>query len=1513
MAAMGCVPAFAAGAATTTTLTMTSGGATVASGGTVVLPAKVTLTATVVAGATPVTKGTVKFCNGTAPVCSDINLIGTAQLTAAGTASLTFVPPITPPNTATPPVTTPHSYTAVFLPTTADLGSTSAVSTLYVSGTFPTTSVLTSVQTATNPPPYIYTLTDTVTATTQAYPTGTVTFYDTSDVLTPASAGPPAVPATYLALGTAPIVSGSSTFVLKAQPLVTSSNLPRYLAVGDLNGDGIPDIAVSDFGINPTTNHSTVDIYFGNGDGTFTAGPILNVSTGNGPQFTVLGDFNNDGCLDIISESYTANSLYLFLNTKTNGVCTGTFGAVKTITNAAIYGPGGIGVGDFNGDGNLDIVVANNSSPSTNPSTGTTSNIFFGDGTGNFTLGGNLTPGGTINPQFFAIGDYNGDGFPDIAVANNATNTINIYLNSGTGTFTLKQTLATTAGNIIILPADVNKDGKIDLVVSTSSTTAPINVWTGNGDGTFTAAANPPATGASYASVAVADFNGDGNVDIITTTNPNNGTDGNVSVLLGNGNGTFQAPTATQSDEGLDTLSLAVGDFNGDGYADVALANFSSNNLAIYTAGYQTTGTATANLPGVTLYGATVNPHLADAVFPTNAIYTTSTSNTVPLIPNILPGTAPSESLTMTATPVTTDYGQQVALQATFTYINLGPSYQPNGGTVTFYQVATNGNLTSLGTATLGTVANPGCSTVTAGTPSVTTTTCISTLLNTTTLPIGADKLEVSYNLVAPPALPAAPATNGANANFTGLISPTVNVTVGQVSGSGDTVTAAPNPTAYGDPDVLTFCIPVGTGTNLGANVPSGSVQFSVGTPAVNLNGPVTIGTTPTTVNGVSCYVATTTTSALPVGSDTVTATFTAGANSGYASAAPTVPVSVAKAPITNPIDPLLSQSFTATTTPATNPTTQAFGKPVTLTYTVPVAMGNTPPTGPVVFTNGTTTLGTCTTFTAGTTVNGITPYSCSLATSALPVGNPDTVTATYTTNDPNYAGGAPALTAPVIVTPSAAGGNLTATPATPFSGAPVTITETLLPVNGVCPTAPVSFYNGGTLANNVDTGGTLITASTGANPSTVSPVPATGTPTSCVASIQTTSLPVGTNNIFATEPAAGSFSAVGSGPAVVTVGQNPGTNDTVTVSPSPTTFGSPTTLTFCIPVVAGAALPTGTVTFTVGGVTVVSTPASPITISQAPTNGCYLATTTTTNLPVGAPTTVTGTYTPGPTSGYGPGAPKGTVTVAPVNPISVVTYGPANPTCSVTLVTLTDTITPVNGVIPTGTVQFYTNTGPIGAPVTITAANNGVATLQIALPCGTTGIYAIFTGNSPYGTSTAPTVPLNLANFTIAATPPAQTVNPGDTTVYTVSLSGAGGVAYTSPVTLTATGLPPGATVTFGTTTYVPGVGPTPTSMTIVTSPTVAMVKPTRGGSDIYYGLLLLPLLGIRRIRKKIRTLPRGIAYGLAALVVLAGLGAMTGCQGGYFGGPPQTYVITVTGTSGTLSHSTTVTLTVE
>jgi hypothetical protein len=109
------------------------------------------------------------------------------------------------------------------------------------------------------------------------------------------------------------------------------------------------------------------------------------------------------------------------------------------------------------------------------------------------------------------------------------------------------------------------------------------------------------------------------------------------------------------------------------------------------------------------------------------------------------------------------------------------------------------------------------------------------------------------------------------------------------------------------------------------------------------------------------------------------------------------------------------------------------------------------------------------------------------------------------------------------------------------------------------------------------------------------------------------------------------------------------------------------------------------------------------------------------------------------------------------------------------------------------------------------------------------------------------------------------------------------------------------------------PGQGPTTTTMTVVPSPTFAMTKPSRGANQIYYGLLLLPLLGLGKVRRKLRSLPKGVSYCLAAVVFLSGLGAVTGCGGGYYGPQPKTCTITITGTSGALTHSTTVTVTVR
>jgi predicted thioesterase len=648
------------------------------------------------------------------------------------------------------------------------------------------------------------------------------------------------------------------------------------------------------------------------------------------------------------------------------------------------------------------------------------------------------------------------------------------------------------------------------------------------------------------------------------------------------------------------------------------------------------------------------------------------------------------------------------------------------------------------------------------------------------------------------------------------------------------------------NPDPAVF----GTTVTITDTVPTVGGVAPTGTVTFTNNG-TTIGTAPI-INGV----ATLTTTTLPVGSDPISGAY--GGDGNYA-------------PITaGPVNEIITTGNTTPVLGATpNPTT--FGTPVTITESIPGINGVTP-TGTVNFFDNGTAIGT------GTVTNGV----ATLVTSTLPIGT-DPITATYS-GDKNY-GTANSGPLNVVVNKAAPADTVVGAPNPSNSGTQVTLTFTVPPVNGVPPTGVVTFYNGTT-------------------PIGTGTVNASG-----IATLTTSSLPIGTDTITAKYPGDNTY-APASPTTTLTVNAVPGTGDTLTASPNPTVFGNPVTLTFCIPVVSGAAVPTGTVTFSVGGTTI----NTPVTIGTTPVNGCYVATTTTSNLPVGAPTTVTGTYAPGPASGYGPDAPTAPVTVAPVNPTSVITYTPTSPTCSSTLVTLTDTITPVNGVVPTGTVQFYATVNgvvtPIGTPQTVVPP--GVATLTIALPCGTTGIYGIYTGLSPYGTSTTPTVPLSLADFTISVTPTAQTVNPGDTAVSTVNLAGVGGVAYTSPVTLTATGLPPGATVTFGTPTLVPGIGPTPTTMTIVTSPTVALNRPSHG-NGIYYGLLLLPLLGIRRIRRKIRALPRGITYCLAALLLLGGLGAVTGCSGGYFGGGPNAFTITVTGTSGTVTHSTTVTLTVE
>ncbi len=892
-------------------------------------------------------------------------------------------------------------------------------------------------------------------------------------------------------------------------------------------------------------------------------------------------------------------------------------------------------------------------------------------------------------------------------------------------------------------------------------------------------------------------------------------------------------------------------------------------------------GTATTN-NGVATITTSALPAGTDPITATyagDANYATVASGPVNQVVNTANGSA-----TLAAGPNPATYGTPVTLTETITPIN---GICPAGPT-TFYNN--------------GTVIGTGALTLTNGS-------CVATL-TTSTLPVGTDSITATV-----------PASNG----FTNIISGPVALVINKANGP-DTLTSSPNPSVFGSTVTITDTIPTVAGV-----APTGTVNFySFG---------VLIGTATVNANGI----ATITTATLPVGTDSLTGVYLGDSNYAQVTTAP------------------VNQVVTAISTVATlaaGPNPANFGTTVTITETIPVT-NSTPATGTVTFFSNGTQIGT------GTLINGI----ATITTNTLPVGT-DAITATYP-GDTNYT---KVSSGPVneIINKANGADKLTVNPDPAQFGTLVTMVDSIPTVGGVVPTGTVTFYNNGvaigtatvdstgkaTLTSTtlpigtdpitatfngdgnyapvtvgpvnetITVGNTIPVLSATPNPSTfgttvtltesipgINGITPTGSVTftyigttlgtatvvNGVATLKTSTLPIGTDPVSATYTGDSTYAPASSGPLNLVITRAAPT-DTLTASPNPSTFGGVVTLTFTVPPVNGV-VPTGTVSF-YNGTTLLGT---------ATINASGVGTVTTTALPYGTDTVVA--QYPG-DNNYAPAAPTVAVIVNPVKPISVVTVPPTPPVCG-TSVTITDTITTVNGVALGGTVQFFVNGVAFGNPIPVPASD--VVTLTTSsLPCTTDVITAVYTppAGSPYLPSTGGPTTINVQNpdFTITATPPNQTVNPGDSTTYTVSLSGLN-TPFTSPVTLTATGLPPGATVSFANPTYIPNAGPTSTTMTIVTSPTQAMLQHPKGGgiNGVYYGLLLLPLLGVSRIRRKIRALPKGIAYCLAAMALLGGLGAMTGCGGGYFGPAPTTYTITITGTSGTLVHSTTVTLTVR
>ena len=348
-----------------------------------------------------------------------------------------------------------------------------------------------------------------------------------------------------------------SPFSFNQTPYATGTN-PTAVISEDFNKDGKLDLAIAN------TGAGTVSILLGNGDGTFTAAQSSPLAAGTNPQALVAGDLNGDGNVDLAVANSLDNTVSVFLG---NGDGSFQAGVTNTVGNY----PFSVAAGDFNGDGIPDLAVANQNGHSVS--------ILLGNGNGTFQAAVAYSVG-TTDVANVAVGDFDKDGKLDLAVTNPSSDSVWILPGVGDGTFQAPVAYATgNAGDhpIAVTALDFNGDSSLDLAV-TNLNAKTVAILLGNGDGTFRPRV-PYSTTTDFfigpSAMTTGDFNGDGKADLAITDQEDN----SASILLGNGDGTFQSPLEFPT--GNFATGVAAGDFNGDGRLDLAVANHHDNTVSV--------------------------------------------------------------------------------------------------------------------------------------------------------------------------------------------------------------------------------------------------------------------------------------------------------------------------------------------------------------------------------------------------------------------------------------------------------------------------------------------------------------------------------------------------------------------------------------------------------------------------------------------------------------------------------------------------------------------------------------------------------------------------------------------------------------------------------------------------------------------------------------------------------------------------------------------------------------------
>jgi len=858
------------------------------------------------------------------------------------------------------------------------------------------------------------------------------------------------------------MVQQSSLSFLPAVTYDSGGYIAQSVKIADVNGDGKPDIVVANWW--DTNNVGVVGILLGNGDGTFR--PVATYETGGATNYSVVvTDVNGDGKLDLVVSSCAA----------TADTCGSAEGVVSvllgngdgTFQHAMSFGSGAlvgaqVAVADVNGDGKPDIIATNFQGETNGDGTAA---VFLGNGDGTF-RSPVLYDSGAPGANVVRVADVNGDGVPDLLVANGcfyycagggALTALSVLLGNGDGTFRPAVTYPTggkESGWVTV--ADLNGDGKLDVVLANTNIFIPsgtVSVLLGVGDGTF----EPPVTydsgGYAAVEVVIADINGDGVPDLIVADcGPVNGCGtGEIGVLLGRGDGTFD-PVVTFSSGAYNDTAIAVADLNGDGKPDLIAANqctpdsCAAGSVAVLLnnggLGEPTTTTLASSL-NPSSYGQTVTfaaSVSSTAGTPTGTVifYNSLTSigsatlSSGKAAISIASLAAASHSITAayqgsatfggsTSTPLS----QTVKIATTTTALASSENHAATGQPVSFtatvasqFGGASTGSVTFFsGTQTLGTAslsgnhaalttsfASPGTYSISAkyngdgnnaGSTSSTlsqtiiasTSTALVSSLNpslvgqaitfTATVSsiagappngesitfkngsavLGTGALTGGIAALTTSSLPAGidtiSANYGGDANFSGSASPGLRQLVNNTtkSATSTTLSSSLNPSIYGQS--VTWKANV---TTLGSVPPTGTVNFawdgySIGAATLNASG-----------------VATLTKSNLNVYTYPLTAVYSGDANNAGSSSA-----------VLNQV--VKEATSSAALSSSLNPSTQ--GQAVTFTATI--SSPTVVPTGPVTFTAGTTALGTA----------QLSGGKATFSTSTLAVGS-TTVKATY-------------------------------------------------------------------------------------------------------------------------------------------------------------------------------------------------------------------------------------------------------------------------------------------------------------------------------------------------------------------------------------------------------------------------------------------------------------------------------------------------------------------------------------